>query len=91
LGDRFVVVARHRGQAGSEGFERRVAAPIEAVLERGRTAGRIRIDVPTSWLLETLFAVTVGILRAPPAGGLEDRVAAIISIFLEGVRTRETG
>src|SRR5215218_9123372 len=36
LGDRFVVVARQRGQAGSEEFERRVAVPIQAVLERGR-------------------------------------------------------
>jgi TetR/AcrR family transcriptional repressor of mexCD-oprJ operon len=91
LGDRFVVLARQRGQAGAEDFEQRIAAPIEAVLERGRAAGRIRVDVPISWLLETLFAVTVGILRAPPAGGVEDRVAAIISIFLEGVRILETG
>jgi AcrR family transcriptional regulator len=91
LGDPFVVVARQRGQAGSEDFEQKVAAPLEAMLERGRAAGRIRVDVPVSWVLETLFAVTVGILRAPPGGGLEDRVAAIISIFLEGVRTPETG
>jgi TetR/AcrR family transcriptional regulator, mexCD-oprJ operon repressor len=91
LGDRFVVVARQRGQAGSEAFEQRVAAPIQAVLERGRTAGQIRTDVSTTWLLETLFAVTAAILRAAPTAGLEDRVAAIISIFLEGVRIRESG
>jgi TetR/AcrR family transcriptional repressor of mexCD-oprJ operon len=91
LGDRFVVVARQRGGAGSEEFERRVAAPVQAVLERGRGEGRIRADVPVTWLLETLFAVTVSILRAPPMGGLEDRVAAINSLFLEGVRTRKFG
>lgn len=91
LGDRFVVVARQRGQAGSEDFERLVATPLAAMLERGRAAGRIRADVPVSWLVETLFAVTVGILRAPPGGGLEDRVAAILSIFLEGVWMPETG
>jgi TetR/AcrR family transcriptional regulator, mexCD-oprJ operon repressor len=90
-GDRFVVAARQRGQAGSEEFERRVAAPIQAVLDRGRVAGEIRSDVPAAWLLETLFAITASILRAPPAGGLEDRVAAIISVLLDGVRTREIG
>jgi TetR/AcrR family transcriptional regulator, mexCD-oprJ operon repressor len=91
LGDRFVVVARQRGQAGSEEFERRVAAPIQAVLERGRASGEIRADVPAAWLLETLFAITASILRAPPMGGLEDRVAAINSVFLDGVRSPKPG
>jgi AcrR family transcriptional regulator len=86
VGDYFVVLARERAGVESEEFDRRVSGVLRALLERGRTHGEIRADVPIGWLVETLIAVIVSVLGAASSAGSEDKVDAITSLFLEGAR-----
>ena len=51
IGDAFVVLARERQPAQAEDFERRVARPLRALVERGQASGDLRDDVPSGWLL----------------------------------------
>jgi hypothetical protein len=86
VGDYFVVLARARAGVESAEFDRRVSGVLRALLERGRTLGEIRADVPVGWLVETLIAVIVSVLGAASSAGSEDKVDAITSLFLEGAR-----
>jgi AcrR family transcriptional regulator len=86
VGDYFVLLDRGRARAGPGEYERRVAAPLRAVIERGQAAGELRGDVPAAWLAEALVGLVVSVLRAAPQLGVEDRVAAIGGLFLDGVR-----
>jgi TetR/AcrR family transcriptional repressor of mexCD-oprJ operon len=86
VGDRFVVVARERVRPDPEEQERLVAAPLRRLMERGQAAGEIRDDVPAAWLSEVLTALVVSILAARPPRGREDTIAAITSLFLDGIR-----
>jgi hypothetical protein len=90
VGDYFVLLDRARGRAGPAEYERKVAAPLRAVIERGQAAAELRDDVPAVWLAEALVGLVVSVLRAAPRLGVEDRVAAIGAVFLEGVRARES-
>ena len=83
LGDAFVVLVRERGRPGDEHFERLVAAPLRALLDRGRSAQEIRADIPTSWLAESLVGAVVAALRHGSLGR-DDTVAAITTVFLRG-------
>lgn len=87
LGDAFVVLVRERYPAAPDGFEELVAAPLRRILEAGRSQGRIRSDVPSAWLAETLVGIVVGVMRHG-ALGRDDTVTAIASVFLEGAGTR---
>jgi TetR/AcrR family transcriptional regulator, mexCD-oprJ operon repressor len=84
VGDAFVVLAREQRQADAAGFERRVAGPLRALIERGQGEGEIRDDVPAAWLLESLLALVVSVLPSAPALGPEDAVGTITSLFLDG-------
>jgi TetR/AcrR family transcriptional regulator, mexCD-oprJ operon repressor len=86
VGDYFVVLARERASVDRGEFERRVTGVLRALLERGRAQGEIRDDVPVGWLVETLVGVIVSVLGAGSAAGVEDKVDAITSLFLEGAR-----
>ena len=88
VGDYFLVVARERVRPDPDEFERRLAAPVRQLFERGQATGDIRDDVPTSWLAESLVALVVSILAATPVIGREDTIAAITSMFLDGARAR---
>jgi AcrR family transcriptional regulator len=88
VGDYFVLLERGRGRAGAGEYERRVGAPLRELVERGQAAGEVRADVPAAWLAEALVGLVVSLLRATPRGGVEDRVAAIADLFLDGVRDR---
>ena len=88
VGDYFVVLTRERGRSSPEGFERRVATPVRGLIERGQAEGEVREDIQASWLLESLFGVIVSILLASPRLGIEDMVAAITGLFLDGARSR---
>lgn len=85
-GDYFVVLARERAEAEQAEFERRVRAPLRALIERGQADGEIRSDVHASWLIESLLALVVTVLPSAPALGPEDTVQAISSLFLDGAR-----
>jgi TetR/AcrR family transcriptional repressor of mexCD-oprJ operon len=85
VGDAFIVLVHGRGRSGADEFERLVAAPLRRLLESGRSSGRIRRDIPTAWLVESLVGVVVSVLRHG-ALGREDTVAAITSVFLDGAR-----
>jgi TetR/AcrR family transcriptional regulator, mexCD-oprJ operon repressor len=86
VGDPFLVVARERIRPEPAQFERRLAQPVRALVERAQGAGVLRDDIPSSWLTEALFALVVGIVAAQPPRGREDTIGAITSLFLDGAR-----
>jgi hypothetical protein len=62
---------------------------LVALIERGQALGEIRQDLSVAWLTESLIGVIVSVLRAASSYGVEDRVDAITSLFLDGARTRD--
>jgi AcrR family transcriptional regulator len=86
VGDYFVVLARERARVDPSAFDQRVGGVLLRLLERGRSLGEIRRDVPVTWLVETLIGVIVSVLGAASSAGVEDKVAAITSLFLDGAR-----
>ena len=91
VGDAFVVLVRERVRADSAEFDRRIGRPLQRVLERAQADGDVREDVPTAWLMEVLIALIVSVPQAVPARGLDDTIAAITSLFLDGARGRGSG
>src|SRR5919204_59048 len=67
VGDYLVVLSRARVSPEPEEFERRVAAPLRALIENGQTAGAIRADMPASWLTEALVGLVISVSAAAPA------------------------
>jgi AcrR family transcriptional regulator len=90
VGDSFVVVARDSARPDSEGFEQRVAAPLRGLVERAQSQGEVRDDLPASWLMESLIGIVVSGLQARPSLGVDDTVAGIASLFLDGARTQKS-
>lgn len=86
VGDYFVVLARERASVEPAEFERRITGVLRGLMERGQTLGEIRSDVPAGWLVETLIGVIVSVLGAGSSVGVEDKVDAITSLFLDGAR-----
>jgi len=91
VGDPFVVLARESARPDRAEFERRVASPLRNLIERAQAAGEVRNDLPASWLMESLVGIVVSVLRAQPSLGVEDTVAGVTSLFLEGARTDRQG
>ena len=87
VGDYFVVLVRElRANPGE--LERRLAEPLRGLLERGQSTGDIRVDMPSSWLTDSLVGLVVSVLPSTRELGTEDLVAAISSLFLDGARAR---
>jgi TetR/AcrR family transcriptional regulator, mexCD-oprJ operon repressor len=86
VGDGFVVLARERARPHTSGFDERISAPLRKLIARGQEAGEIRSDVPAAWLTEALFGLVVNVMGSAPALGTDDTIAAISSVFLDGVR-----
>jgi AcrR family transcriptional regulator len=86
VGDLFVVLGRERVRPDGEQFERHVAGPLRALLERGQAAGEIRGDIPSAWLTDALIGVVVNVVSSRLQRGREDTVAAITSLYIEGAR-----
>jgi TetR/AcrR family transcriptional repressor of mexCD-oprJ operon len=86
VGDLFVVLARERLRPEGEQFERRVAGPLRALVERGQANGDIRADVPSAWLTDALLGVVVNVVSSRVQRGREDTVAAITSVYIDGAR-----
>ena len=90
VGDYFVILARERAQTEQGAFDRRIAAPLRTLIERGQSEDEIRDDVPPSWLIESLLSLVVSVLPSAPALGPEDTVQAVTSLFLHGAHGPRT-
>lgn len=88
VGDYLTVLGRERIGPGSREYERRIAIPLRRLFERGQAAGAFRDDVPTEWLASALVTLVITVLRSVPTMGRDDAVAAISSLFMDGVRAR---
>jgi TetR/AcrR family transcriptional repressor of mexCD-oprJ operon len=86
VGDYFVVVSRESARPDPAEFERRVASPLRGLIERAQSLGEVRDDLPASWLMESLLGIVASGLRTRPSLGVEDTVAGITSLFLDGAR-----
>ncbi len=92
VGDSFVVVSRESARTDPAEFERRVASPLRGLIERAQSLGEVRDDLPASWLMESLIGIIVSGLQTRPSLGVDDTVAGITSLFLDGARlTAEFG
>jgi len=89
VGDLFVVVSRDSARPDSEEFERQVASPLRGLVERAQSLGEVRDDLPASWLMESLIGIVVSGLQTRPPLGVEDTVAGITSLFLDGARIQK--
>jgi TetR/AcrR family transcriptional regulator, mexCD-oprJ operon repressor len=86
VGDPFVVVSRESARPDREQFERSVAAPLRELIQRAQSLGEVRRDLPAAWLMESLIGIVVSGLQTRPSLGVDDTVAGITSLFLDGAR-----
>jgi TetR/AcrR family transcriptional repressor of mexCD-oprJ operon len=86
VGDYLVVISRESARPDPEEFERQVASPLRGLIERAQSLGEVRDDLPASWLMESLIGIVISGLQTRPSLGVEDTVAGITSLFLDGAR-----
>ena len=91
VGDRLVILERERVRPDPDEFERAIAEPLRRLFDRGREAGAIRTDVPTSSLGDLLVGLVVSVLRSAPALGVEATTSVVTSLFLDGARAAPAG
>jgi TetR/AcrR family transcriptional regulator, mexCD-oprJ operon repressor len=90
VGDFLVVVSRENARPDASEFEQRVASPLRTLIERAQSLGEVRDDLPASWLMESLIGIVVSGLQTRPSPGVEDTVAGITSLFLDGARLQRS-
>jgi TetR/AcrR family transcriptional regulator, mexCD-oprJ operon repressor len=90
VGDSFVVVSRESARPDPAEFERRVASPLRGLIERAQSLEEVRDDLPAAWLMESLIGIIVSGLQIRSSLGVEDTVAGIASLFLDGARLQRT-
>jgi TetR/AcrR family transcriptional regulator, mexCD-oprJ operon repressor len=90
VGDFLVVVSRENARPDPAQFEQRVALPLRGLVERAQSLGEVRDDLPASWLMESLIGIVVSGLQTRPSLGVEDTVAGITSLFLDGARLQHS-
>jgi TetR/AcrR family transcriptional repressor of mexCD-oprJ operon len=83
VGEDFIVLLRER-RPPEPGF----AAPLVALIERGRANGEIRCDVPVATLVESLLVLIGACVRTGRAVGMgsEDMSSTALRLFLTGAR-----
>ncbi|HXL42561.1 MAG TPA: hypothetical protein VN960_00725, partial [Gaiellaceae bacterium] len=83
VGEDFIVLLRER-RPPEPGF----AAPLVALLERGREGGQIRGDLPLATLVESLLVLIGACVRTGRAAGMgsEDMSSIALGLFLTGAR-----
>jgi TetR/AcrR family transcriptional regulator, mexCD-oprJ operon repressor len=86
VGDLFVVLARERLRVEGEQFERYVGGPLRALVERGQSTGELRGDIPSAWLTDSLVGIVENVLSSQHQRGVEDTVAAITAVYIDGAR-----
>jgi TetR/AcrR family transcriptional regulator, mexCD-oprJ operon repressor len=90
VGDHYVVLAQEHVLPDPGDFERRLAAPLRVLFERGQAAGEIRGDIAASWLTESLVGLVASALASADSLGTEETIAAITTLFLHGASTAAT-
>ena len=88
VGDYLVVVSRESARPDPAEFEHQVASPLRGLIERAQSSGEVRDDLPASWPMESLIGIVVSGLQTRPSMGVEDTVAGITSLFLDGARLK---
>ncbi|MFC4053624.1 TetR/AcrR family transcriptional regulator [Actinomadura syzygii] len=92
-GATIAVAARYRtaglfGRTPAEArrVERRLAAPLHAVFERGARSGAFRADIPLHTLAELYFSLLEGVVSRVVGRRLEveEASASVTSLFLSG-------
>jgi AcrR family transcriptional regulator len=91
VGDYFTVLARERIRPDDEDYEERLIAPLRRLFEQGQSKGVFREDIPSEWLTNALFDLVVSVVASMPGFGRDNTVAAVSSLFLDGVRAPSTG
>jgi len=87
VGETFIVLTRARARPDPD-FDRRIVVPLRKLVERGQAEGRIRADIPASWLTESLLGLVASALLASPPLGAEDAITATTRVFLDGTLVR---
>ena len=90
VGDYFVVIARERLVADSRGFTSGIGGPLRRVVDQAQATGRLRTDLPSSWLVEFLVSLVITVVAASPTKGRDDMVDLVVSLFFDGARSRPT-
>ena len=86
VGDPFVVIAHQRTRPIATHFDHHITTPLRQLIQRAQTHGEVRNDLPATWLTEALIGIIVSGLQTRPAPGIDDTVAAITSLFLNGAQ-----
>ena len=86
VGDYFVVVSRENARPDPAEFERQSRHAAARTGRAGSVLGEMRDDLPASWLMESLIGIVVSGLQTRPSLGVEDTVAGVTSLFLDGAR-----
>jgi AcrR family transcriptional regulator len=84
----LAVVVSEESKAMYAELSLRVKASVETLLARAVLAGELRPDIRADDLLQTMFALCYA--RQPEAGWTA-QVLRLLDIFIDGLRTRETG
>lgn len=88
VGDRYVVLTRERVVGDPKVAERKLGAPLAALIDRGQRERTLRADVDSVVLLEAFGgAIHAGIrLMSERELGLEDASAHVTRLYLDGSR-----
>jgi AcrR family transcriptional regulator len=92
VGDRYVVLldeaAALRGRNSSFETHQDVAAPIQALFQRGQDDGNLRNDLEANVLVQLFGGLVVAAIsaRLPQTLGVEQAAALTGSMFLDGAR-----
>jgi TetR/AcrR family transcriptional repressor of mexCD-oprJ operon len=91
VGVKFAVVMEDRRYIDPGEVERRIGVPIRAVFERGVVNGTLRSDLSIDVLTQLWGGLLEAMLRAigRVEGGVEGASAAVSSLFMEGVASRD--
>ena len=96
VGDRYLVLLGERmslqERDTTDNAHQRVAAPIQALFQRGQEAGILRDDLDATLLVQLFGATVVAALHAglPRTLGVEQAAALSASLFLDGARRQAT-
>lgn len=82
-GDAFVVLVHERRRSEGTDFDHLVVAPLQRMLDIGRSQGRIRSEIPPVVLAEALLGAVAGVMRNCSLGR-DDLVTTISTLLLEG-------
>ena len=82
-GGLYTAATRHLGPAKVRQLHDRVFTRIQAVIERGRTDGEFRTDLPLDWLVSVIYALAHAAVTEVDTGRMSGpQVADLLSVTL---------